>query len=246
MDLAGPLLLGRDGYHYWQFKRAKKASRRYGFEVYKSHLNWLRDPDYIRAQTIVAERNITGIPNDRCYMLLELCRQLKDVPGDMAECGVRYGKSTVFLLTGRGQEAKTLHLFDSFAGLSRPSAEDRPETDTPEWEEGELAVPIEMVRANLKGLGNRIEFHQGWIPERFSDVEGQKFSLVHLDVDLYEPTLESLKFFHPRMSPGGIFVCDDYGSAYCPGAKRAMDEYFADRPEKVLPLTTGQSIAIVK
>ena len=245
MDLAGSLFMGRDGYNYWQFKRAKKSARRYGFEVYKSHLNWMHDPDFNKVRKVVSERNITGIPNDRCYMLFELSRLLGDISGDMAECGVRYGRSTVFLLAGRSvQSPKTLHLFDLFAGLSRPSAADRPGIDTPEWEEGELAVPFETVKANLEGLGNRVEFHKGWIPDRFSDVVSAKFSLVHLDVDLYEPTLDSLRFFYPRMTPGGAFVCDDYGSAYCPGAKRAMDEYFAPLPEKVLPLTTGQAIVV--
>ena len=52
------------------------------------------------------------------------------------------------------------------------------------------------------------------------------------------------RFFYPRLNPGGIMICDDYGSAHCPGAKRATDEFFADKPERVISLPTGQSMVI--
>ena len=40
-----------------------------------------------------------------------------------------------------------------------------------------------------------VKTYKGWIPEKFFLVENQKFSLIHIDVDLYEPTLKSLEFF---------------------------------------------------
>ena len=49
-----------------------------------------------------------------------------------------------------------------------------------------------------------------------------------------------MEFFYPRVSPGGIILCDDYGSALCPGAREAMDDFFADKAERVVELTTGQ------
>jgi len=79
----------------------------------------------------------------------------------------------------------------------------------------------------------------GWIPERFPAVADRRFAFVHIDVDLYEPTRDSLAFFYPRMSAGGIVVCDDYGFTSCPGATRAVDEYLADRPEKMIALSCG-------
>jgi hypothetical protein len=41
---------------------------------------------------------------------------------------------------------------------------------------------------------------------------------------------------------GGVIVCDDYGFASCPGARRAIEEFFADKPEKPLALLTGQAV----
>ena len=56
-----------------------------------------------------------------------------------------------------------------------------------------------------------------------------KFSFVHIDVDLYQPTLDCLEFFFPKLVSGGIIVCDDYNSSQFPGAKNAWDYYFKDK-----------------
>ena len=82
------------------------------------------------------------------------------------------------------------------------------------------------------------------MPERFHETEDRHFSFVRIDVALYEPTLASLEFFHPRMCPGGIIVCDDYNFTSCPGASRAVDDFLAVRPEKVIGLSAGGGFLI--
>ena len=89
-----------------------------------------------------------------------------------------------------------------------------------------------------------IKLFKGWIPERFPEVANEKFRLVHIDVDLYEPTRDSLEFFYPRISTGGVMVFDDYGVTSCPGAYKAVNEFMNDKPEYVLHLPTAQGIII--
>jgi hypothetical protein len=89
-----------------------------------------------------------------------------------------------------------------------------------------------------------VTFHVGWIPHTFAAVEDRRFALVHIDVDLHAPTHDALVFFFERLEPNGIVVCDDYGSAYCPGARKAFDEFFADRPESIIELPTGQALVV--
>jgi hypothetical protein len=113
------------------------------------------------------------------------------------------------------------------------------------WRPNDLACPEDRVRANLVGL-DPVAIHKGWIPSGFSDVEEVTFSFVHLDVDLYQPTLDSLQFFYPRLPPGGILLCDDYGFVTCPGARKAMDEFFADKPEPIIQSPSGQGFVIKK
>ena len=98
---------------------------------------------------------------------------------------------------------------------------------------------MEATRANLAEFGDAVKFYPGWIPERFHDVAECRFRFVHIDVDLYEPTRDSLAFFYPRVEDCGIIVCDDYWFTTCPGATRAVDEFLANKPEKMLPLAQG-------
>lgn len=175
---------------------------------------------------------------DRRFALSELAEASVAIEGDTAECGVYRGASSYLICRAISGADKRHHIFDSFEGLSRPDV-----ADGAHWKTGDLAVSEAEVRESLKTFPFTV-FHPGWIPQRFCDVESLKFCFVHIDVDLYKPTLDSLEFFYPRMSLGGAMVCDDYGFATCPGARRAMDEFFGNKPEKIVHLPTGQGFVI--
>lgn len=190
-----------------------------------------------------AAHAIDGIPDARCFVLQNLLRGLGSLEGDIAECGVRFGKSSVFLLEAGGTP-RAMHLFDSFEGVSAPTAEDNlAVSGKPFWQKHQLSVDEETVRANLAGFDN-VALYRGWIPERFPEVEDRLFAFVHVDVDLYDPTLATLQFFWPRLVQGGIVVCDDYGSPRCPGAKRALDEFFSSAGIPIVELPTMQAFAV--
>jgi hypothetical protein len=65
---------------------------------------------------------------------------------------------------------------------------------------------------------------------------------VHIDVDLYQPTRDSLAFFYPRLVKGGVIVMDDYGFKTCPGATRAAEELATAQGVGILHLPTGQGV----
>jgi hypothetical protein len=80
----------------------------------------------------------------------------------------------------------------------------------------------------------------GWIPARFDEVGDRAFAFVHVDVDLYQPTRDSLEFFFPRLAAGGALVVDDYNWARFPGARTAVDEFVRkQRPALFLPFQVG-------
>lgn len=175
---------------------------------------------------------------ERKFAVSQLVMGLKNVPGDMAECGVYNGATAYFMARASTQvgTSRHLHLFDSFEGLSRPGP-----TDGSFWTAGGLAMPEHVARGNLDGFEN-IHFHKAWIPGRFEETADRRFAFVHIDVDLYQPTLDSVAFFYPRLVDGGMIVCDDYGFNTCPGATRALDEFMADKPEHIVHLPTGQGV----
>lgn len=182
----------------------------------------------------------TSFNSDRRWMVYQLMKLVSGVPGDSAECGV-YKGATSWLICKSNQEsghARTHYLFDSFDGLSQPCP-----VDGTHWQAGDLSTTIGETKHNLREY-EQLVFLDGWIPTRFKEVERLNFAFVHIDVDLYEPTLQSIRFFYPRLTPGALLLCDDYGFDTCPGATKAMDDYFEDKPEAIVSLCSGGGFII--
>lgn len=222
------------------------VARRLGHRLYNSNLNWVSDREYVNAWT--------GFPaardeiKDRKFVLWSFAKSTANLAGDTAECGVFDGGSSYLMCLAREQVpgwSGQHHLFDSFEGLSEPEAVDVPSDErTYRWKKHDLAVSEGQVLENLQRFPFVVS-HPGWIPTAFDEVADRQFSFVHVDVDLYEPTRDSLSFFYDRLVPGGVLLCDDYGSTACPGATKAFDDLVADRAERsVVHLTTGQGFIV--
>lgn len=186
----------------------------------------------------------------RHYTLQSLLRFLPPLPGDFCELGCWRGLSayqTAVYIQLMGKKVD-LHLFDSFQGLSPLEKADREITRVRDEEKlrKQFACSEEMVKQNLNEF-NFIQYHPGWIPDRFGDVAETHFRWVHVDVDLYQPIKESINFFFPRLLPQGIMLFDDYGYVQFPGAKAAVDECLSSLDKTryfFTPLPTGQALLV--
>ena len=101
------------------------------------------------------------------------------------------------------------------------------------------------MKENLKKYTS-IDFHKGWIPKKFHEVENIKFSFVHIDLDFYNPIRESINFFADRLSVGGVMLFDDYGQLTTSGAKKAVDEFFNQNKDYFSLQTFSKGQAILK
>jgi len=164
----------------------------------------------------------------RHYTLMQLFKNAELSHGDVVECGTFRGLSAYQLskIIKSEDSSVTLYIFDSFEGLSEIKEEDKSDfvRNSDNELRNEFSCGEEHVRANLRDF-DFIRYYKGWIPERFNEIKEKKFSFVHIDVDLYYPTKDSIEFFFPRLVTGGIMVFDDYGyTRQFPGAKKAVDE----------------------
>ncbi|WP_322868105.1 TylF/MycF/NovP-related O-methyltransferase [Bradyrhizobium ottawaense] len=175
---------------------------------------------------------------DRKYAMNELLKLVAHLDGDAAECGTYRGATAYLLCQAFRKMAITVHLFDSFEGLSEPAA-----VDGIYWRKGSLTAAEDQLTESLQEFDN-YRIYKGWIPTRFAEVADCRFRFVHIDVDLYKPTLDSLEFFYPRLVAGGIILLDDHGFKSCPGAKQAADEFFQSKAENLALLPTGQAFTI--
>jgi hypothetical protein len=189
----------------------------------------------------------------RRYRLMEtyrLLRTTQELRGEVVECGCFRGMSSYVLCSALRRENSAFdgngyHIFDSFQGLSEPTTDD----DIPDgWanaaglrrmsQPGSFAASLEEVKHGLRSFP-RIAYHAGWIPLSFKGLPEASYRFVHVDVDLYDPTLDAFAYFYPRLTPGGFIVSDDY---YWPGARRAVEEYAGERGLELQVTPFGQAV----
>lgn len=208
-----------------------------------TQLDWLGHPA-VRQFYHVFPQERRGYNMDKRWHVLQFLRLIQGVPGDTAECGVFEGATSWLILQHAPLDPagrkRAHHIFDSFEGCSTPGEFDHPS----HFQKGSLSCPEEKVRQALSQYADRTSYYKGWIPARFAEASDRIFAFVHIDVDLYQPTKDSMEFFYPRMGRGAVLICDDYGSSNCPGATRAIDEFLADKVEKMLPLASGAGFMI--
>ena len=176
------------------------------------------------------------------------------VPGRKAECGVFRGFSALLTnqiakMRDNSWKGDTYHLIDSYQGLSEPELKDAifigNQKPVVSHKAGHFAVPLAAVQNNLSSFP-QLRFHKGWIPEIFVSLPEDEWSYVHIDVDLYKPTLECLEYFFPRMAAGGVIINDDYSSPLFPGGGSGWEEFFNKMKKPYIVLDTGQAIFINK
>lgn len=189
--------------------------------------------------------DLESYDNVRKDMIALLLRTIieNDTFGDFAELGV-YKGHTAKLIHYFAPERK-LHLFDTFTGFHQIDLQ----KENKQIQESESInafkdTSIEGVKNFVSMKNNNVFFHKGYFPDTIpTELFKTKFAFVHLDADLYQPTLEGLKFFYERLSKKGIILCHDYNS--WPGSRKAIDEFLVDKAEIAIPMPDKSGSAII-
>ncbi len=201
---------------------------------YRLAMSW----EYARLFYKIQSETILGLTK-----LSSIFRYLKlnlDRPGAIAEIGVYKGGTAK--LMAMVAPNKKFYLFDTFEGM--PGQEIVADLAVDVHQAGDFDdTSIEAV-GRLLGNSPNLHFRKGYFPETTVGLENERFAFVHVDGDIYQTTLDALRFFYPRMTIGGTMIFDDYEWPMCPGVKLAMDEYLADKPEQRFVKNEFQAILI--
>ena len=178
-------------------------------------------------------RDATMVPNSSFLDNLSLCRRFGTNEGLVVECGVWRGGMIAAMAEVLGPR-QTYYLFDSFEGLPPAKADLDGEAAVAYQADGTHPRYLDNCRATMEEAeavmlragvpGYRIV--KGWYKDtlpRF--VPSAPITVLRLDSDWYESTMECLTALYQYVSPRGLILMDDYYA--WDGCARAVHDFLS-------------------
>lgn len=199
---------------------------------------WDIDPEFLRL--FEAVRAHTKLDVYRAYALYMLGQQAAKTAGAVLEVGAWRGGSAAILASVA--QPRTVYVADTWQGVVKAGPRDD------YYKGGEHAdADIDTVEALLRSLGlSNYRLLPGIFPEESAErIETEQvFSLVHIDVDVYQSAKDATDWVWPKLVVGGTVVYDDYGFYGCEGVTAYLHELMQDQRMRVVANLNGQALAI--
>lgn len=195
----------------------------------------------LASQTISDGRSCLGY--DRLYTIFQSIQRIKASSANTAEVGAYRGGTSKFIAQLEKLKLDTAfqhYVFDTFEGHD---AKDIKDIDTHKAQQFN-DTSFDSVKELLEPF-KFVSVYKGRFEDTCGLIEKKQFEFVHLDMDLYAPTIHALCFFSERMKTGGVIVVDDYGHKSCPGIRKSVDEFLSvDKSFFSFHLLTGQMLVV--
>ncbi len=186
---------------------------------------------------------------------LEFFKQTSTVRGEILEFGIFKGNSFFRWIKFRDLLEQTssrkvigFDIFGDFPAAQFEGDKQRRD-DFVEETNGGKSISLEEMQELLdkQSLSKNVELIKGDILVTLKNYLEKnphlKISLLHIDVDLYEPVKEILEQLYDRVSTGGIIILDDYGTFA--GTNKAVDDFFNNKAQvKKLPFSNTISYIV--
>lgn len=234
-------LIGKFGYELHRSSEQRVSFNNFSnlTQGYEQHLNEVNNiaikTNDIRPELLA---RLLGTPPSEAYFIVHAIEKCQMVNGDVCEFGVAQGETSALIANEILSGNKTIHLFDSFEGLPKPTEKDQLKDDifslgSMDAYTGTMSCPEDMVRTRLKAISfphEKFVIHKGFIEQILEDDSNlpRKVSFAFVDFDFYEPIKLTLEFLHQVTSKGAIIIVDDY-DYFSSGAKTAVDEFVKEK-----------------
>lgn len=172
------------------------------------------------------------------------------VEGNVAECGVFRGDSAKFI--NYYFPDRKLYLCDTFAGFDSSDMQHE-KAYSEKFEKSRFSDQAFFVETGSAFVMKKMSYpenvviKEGYFPESMQEVE-DKFCFVNLDMDLYVPMLNGLRFFWDKMADNGCILLHDYFSDVFQGVKQAVETFETERKIQITKMPIGDrcSMALLK
>jgi len=223
----------------WPYKELRPQRYNSSYKTYRARGGIIDIADFAKRYT-----KSSFLPDPvRFFLLCHIFDQIKKegLDGDFVEIGVYKGDTATLLAEAARKLDKIAYLLDTFEGF-----------DAKDFVGIDNGRKITFADTSLEAVRQRVgdentKLIQGYFPATAESLPADgRYALVHVDCDLFQPIMNSLEYFYPRMVPGGFIVVHDYNSFGWDGAEKAVDQFFANRPECVVPVPDGCGSVVIR
>ena len=181
------------------------------------------------------ERNFT------IYQMIKVHNEIfKDKKTNIVEFGVDRGGTltTICKFIKSDSEIFALDSFGFFADDIKENVTNydshylggyRPFTKETRFKQFDYLILQDQLNKVLGNKNSKLEIIKCHFPGKIAEnhlkiISSIKYSFVHIDFDLYKPTLEVIKFIVPRLEKNAIILLDDYNFINQEGVKWAVKD----------------------
>lgn len=210
--------------------KVKKIINELGFSIKRISKEQLKFERSIQ-QIFLKYCDYTMTPKETYLGNLRLCNDFYNIDGDIVECGVWRG-GMIAGIAELGGKKKKHYLLDSFEGL--PIVKEIDGKAAADWQKNVEGVnyhnnctaEIAYAEKAMKLSGVNFELVKGWFKETLPKTKIERpISILRLDGDWYESTMDCLKYLYPKVNKYGLIILDDYFT--WDGCSRAVHDYLS-------------------
>ena len=142
-----------------------------------------------------------------------------------------------------------MYLFDTFEGFDRRDIEIEKGRGFSISTVGHFAITSEKMVMDQMPHPELVHIRKGYFPESIDDSDSEnRYIFINLDFDLYNPTLEGLRYFYPRMIERGIILIHDFYHMNYKAVPEAIKSFEDEIGFHVVKMPIGDhcSMAIIK
>jgi hypothetical protein len=183
----------------------------------------------------------------------ELYKSIINLPGHIVECGVFKGVSLTRFCTYReileSPYSRKFIGFDAFGKFPKQDNDDDQAFIEKFEDLSGDGITVDELKAvfTYKGFEN-YELIKGdvtdTIPNYVAEHPELKIALLHIDVDVYKPTVSILNHLFDRVVSGGLIVFDDFG--IIAGETKAIDEFFSEKDVVIEKLPISHTPSFIR
>lgn len=169
------------------------------------------------------------------YSTLELCYDeinRKKIPGSVAELGVYKGDFAKRL--NQLFPERNLYLFDTYSGFSKSDIESEVLLGFSSGEQDFSDTSTELIM-NIMPYPEKCIIKKGYFPDTTVGIE-DIFCFISIDVDLFNPIYDGLKYFYPRLANGGYIFVHDFNNDEYKGVKQAVLQFCSEQNIRFVPI----------